>query len=270
MSKDLQLFDSLKADITVLVSPTLKLAIKDETSAQSGVEARKQLKALLKLVDDKRRSLVDPMNDEVKRINAYVKSILGPLENADGHVKRELDAYAMEQEKIRQEGIRKARQEAQRIEREAQEKLAVEQAFLLARQQEEASAHVDAEDLFGASEDDEETKRTAREFEEKKAREHAEFEARAERERMERLIALQQKEFDANQVQVKNTRKDFKCELLDVSLVPKEFLIITLNEKAVLAAARAGVKEIAGVRIWQQVSVAIGSTTRVPGVKALT
>lgn len=267
MSSDLQRFDDLKASITVFVSPTLQLKVSDAASSATGIDVAKQIRGFLKEVDERRRELVDPLNQQVKNINEYVKSLTAPLERADQHVKGELNLYAAQQEKIRQEELRRAREEAARLEAEAQSKLAAERAALQAKQMEEAKAHSEAESLFGADLDDHLEHAAAGDkavLEAQLAREAAALEAVAERERMARIVALKQKEFDANQEQIKNTRKTFKCEMLDQALVPKEFLVVTLNEKAVLAAARSGVKEIAGVRIWQEVSVAIGTHTAAP------
>lgn len=265
--KDLELFDELKANITLFVAPTLEIAIRDVQTGQSAIDAQKQIREFMRRVDEQRRELTDPMKDRIKVIDAYVKSILAPLETAARHVQHEIDTYAERQESIRQAELRKAREEAERKEREAREKAAAERAELEARQREEAEARSAMDELFGDGEDDLAAARAKQEFEEKQARERAEQEAKEERESMVRTVELKQKEYDANLDQIKNARKNPKCEMLDEKLVPREFLVVTLNTAAVLASARAGVKEIPGVRIWWETKVAIGRNTYIPNAK---
>lgn len=261
MSKDLAQFDSLKADITLFVAPVTGLKVTDFKSGADAIEAGKQIKSLMKQVEDKRKGLVGPLNDQVKMINDYAKNIRDPLERAEAHVKVELNRFAQEQEKIRQEELRRAEEDRLAQERKAEEerqRIAAEieakkQAQLdnLRESQDEASA------LFGSSglpnEDQE------RAVEEAAEREKVEAEAVLEREAVIRNAQAKATEWDVNQNRIKNTAKRWKVEVVDISLVPKEFLIITLNEKMALAAARGGNKNIPGLKFSQEVSVSIGS-----------
>jgi hypothetical protein len=261
MTQELAQFDELKATITQFVAPTLAIKVNDVQSSQQAIDVAKEIKGYIALVDKKRRELVDPLNRQVKMINEYVKTIVGPLDDAENHVKEQLNNYARELEIVRQEALRKAELERKEAERKLAEERAKAEEELRAKQAFEAEQRKEAESLFGTDEDNSASEEEARMQAE---RERLELEAKYDREKMSSLIDYKQKEYDAGQDQIKNARRPWKCEVTDISKVPREFLIVTLNEKAVLAAARGGVKEIPGVRMWQDVQVAIGAKTYMP------
>jgi hypothetical protein len=245
MSTEIQQFEELRTELTQLVAPTLAIKVSNTGTSATAIEAAKQVKTLQKRIEAKRKDLVGPLNDRVKLINEYAKSIMAPLEQAESHLKRELVSFELEQEKIRLEEMRKAEDERRRIEAELQAKHDAEQAALVDDAQ--------VADVFGA--DDNEPSVGARALDLEIAQQEEIARAR---------MAAKQREYDAKSIGIKNARKTWKCEATDISKVPKEFLIITLNSAAVLAAARAGVTEIAGVRLWQETSIAIGANTYVP------
>lgn len=227
-SQDLLKFNELKAEITALVAPTKQLLVKDFQTCSNAVEAGKSVKDLIKKVEAARKDLVGPLNDEVKEINAYAKQISEPLLASEEHLKHQIVTFEIEQQKIRQA-------ELKRLEEERIKKLAEIEAQ--AQEQNEVSS------LFGS--------------EPTSIEEIAQAITVAEAQHQEAA-------WDIANNRVKNTRKTWKCEVLDISKVPKEFLIVTLNEAAVLASARAGVKEISGVKMWQETGIAFGSKTYVP------
>lgn len=235
-------FDELQAEISALVAPTHKIQVIDFKSAQDATVAAKQVKALLLRIERKRDELVRPLNTRVREINAYAKSIEAPLLQSERHIKAQLVAFEVEQEEKRQ-------QEQRRIENER----AQAEALLRIKQEQERQAVADpaaADDWFGGGEDVEQQRLA---LEEKHAQEQAKLRAET-----------QAKVWDSEQRGVKNARKTWRCELVDMSLVPDQYKIVTLNEKAILAMARAGVTAIPGVKLWQETTVAIGANTYVP------
>lgn len=248
MKIELTQFNELKSELDTLVKPTLSIKVTDFPSSASAIEAAKSVKALQKRIEAKRKELVGPLNDQVKRINDFVKDIMAPLDTAESHLKRQLTDFEVEQEKLR-DAERKAA-EAERVKREA---------ALAARQEEERAAMAEklaetseVEDLFGADEGVPDA-----------AMEAAALEARQAEERARIAQQAKDREYDIKSRGVANTRKIWKCDVEDLDLVPKEFLIVTLNQAAVIAAARAGVTKIPGVKIWQETSIAIGANTSV-------
>lgn len=263
MSQELKQFDSLAADITLFVAPTLGITVTDDASGEKAIETVKAIKEYTNRVEATRTSLVGPLNKTVKTINDYAKQIAEPLARADAHIRTQLNAYAAKKEAERQKALReaeekrRAEEEAARLERQRAE------AELQAKLEAEAQAHVDAVTLFGAEGGDVETANA--ELNERLEREAAEKQAELDREAALLKAKHEQERFDANQKAIKGTRKTLCVRVLDLSLVPKEFLIVQLNEKAALAAGKAGVK-IPGLEFFEEVSVAIGATTRIPRI----
>lgn len=250
MKTELAQFDALKSELTTLVSPTLTIAVTDNLSSAKAIDAGKQVKALQKRIETKRKELVQPLNDRVKEINEYAKTIMTPLEQAEAHIKRQLSAYEIEQEKIRWENLRRAEEERRRVETELRAKHDAEQAAII--------DEAEVADLFGAGSDEPSVDERA-----------AEVERRQEQERARLAQEAKAREYEIKQANgVKNARKVWKCEAVDLSIVPKEFLIVQLNTAAVLAAARGGATSIPGVRLWQDTQIALGANTYVPALAA--
>lgn len=261
---ELKLFDQLAADITLFVAPTKALTVRDPESSQQAIDVAKDIKLYMNRVEEKRKELVGPLNERVKTINAYCKQITAPLIDADGHVRGQLNAFAAEQEKIRR--AEEARIEAERMEAErlAQAERQRIEDELRAKLEAESEAQAAAVNLFGTEDGD--LEKVQAEIVAKQDRAWAEKQAELDREAAGRAQEFKQRQWDADQNQIKNTRSILRVRIVDVNLIPKEFLIITPNEKALIAAGKAGVK-ISGVEFFEDISVAIGSKTRMPGVR---
>lgn len=233
MNNELVKFNELKSEITSVVAPVLKVSVTDATSSQGAITAALTIKEMAKRVDDLRRELVDPLNAQVKKINAYAKDISVPLDKAEAHLRSELNKFAQEQEKVRREAQRKL--DEQRIQMQEE---------LKQRQAEEAVRLATGSSIFGGV--------NTAEIEEKHRVETAV-------QRHELAAAA----FDVQNLNIKNTRKTWTVNVVDITKVPKEFLIIEVNEKAALAAHKAGVN-LPGLEFVETISVNIGSKTRVP------
>lgn len=269
MSQDLEKFDSLKADVSIFVGPIKSLKVSDFKSSADAIEAGKQIKALMKQVEDKRKELVGPLNERVKLVNSYVKDMVSPLESAESHIRAELNRFAEAQEKIKQEELRRAEDVRREQERKAEEERLRIQSEQEAKRQSDlrelAAAEAAAKEMFGDCGDAAEQVEQARaEIEERNERERLENEARLDREAAIRNAQASATTYDINQNQIKNARKNWKVEIVDIDLVPKEFVIKTLNSAMALASARAGNTNIPGLRFTQEMSVSLGSKTYVP------
>lgn len=227
-NQDIKPFYGLKSEVTALVAPTKSIKVSDLKTCQDAVGAGLQVRDLIKKIEKTRKDLVGPLNDRVKEVNSYARDISEPLLASENYLKQEIVAFEVKQAEIRNAEIR-------RLEEERQAKLA--------ELEKETEVDQEVANLFGT-----------------------EAPAQEKVEQAQAIIEAEHREasWDINNARVKNTRKTWKCEATDLSKVPKEFLIVTLNEAAVLAAARAGVTEIAGVRIWQETGIAFGSKTYVP------
>lgn len=258
---ELKVFDALVADITLLVAPVKSLTVTDEASCQTAIEVAQDVKAYLKRIEDKRKEMVAPLNEKVKAINEYCKSIAMPLAEADTRARAQINAFAAEQEIIKRREA--ARIEAERVEAERLaevERQKVEDA-LRTKLEAEAENQAEAMNLFGAEDGDMEKVNAdiVAQQDAEWAAKQAELNAQA----AIRANEFKQRQFDAAQVQAKGTRVKVKVRILDISLIPKEFLIITVNEKALEAVGKTGVS-IPGVEFYEDISVAIGARTRMP------
>ena len=134
------------------------------------------------------------------------------------------------------------------------------------KEEADAHAHVEAATLFGAG-DQTTIEEHNRALDERQQREWAESQAKLDREVMLRTVDYKQKEYDANLHQIKNTRRTLKVRVADMSMVPKEFLIITLNEEMAVAAGKAGQK-IPGLEFYEDIRVNIGRNTYAPRIRS--
>lgn len=271
MNNDLVKFDELVSDLTVFVSPIKDLVVTDKTSCDKANLTLKELKFWEKKIEEKRKEMVGPLNDQVKRINEYAKTVTAPLATPESHLKAQLMAY----ERL----LEKEREEQRRIEREAQakreaearaviDKQQAEARALIAKQQAEAAeaarqAQEDAEALAMFAEPDESEQIKAKAEQEAKEI-AAKAEAETARIQAEAHMQAQKTEFEAKQAHW-DVSKDIKAnkvigatrrwtfEVLDESLLPREFLIA--DEKKIRTAMHAGAREIPGVRIFQELSI---------------
>jgi hypothetical protein len=266
MSTELKQFDALTADITQLVSPTLRITVTDDASSQQAIEAVKAVKNLSKLVDEKRTELVGPLNQKVKAVNEYAKQVTEPLAKADAHLRTQINAYAAKKEEQRREEMRRIEEararaeEAARLERERAEQELAKQ--LQAKEED----HAEAISLFGAEGGDVDASNAAVQAETDRI--WAEKQAELARQDAERKLEYQQAVFDSRQSSIKNTKTTMKVRVVDINLVPREFLILEVNTKAAVAAGKAGAK-IPGLEFYEEVSVSIGATTRIPSQRRL-
>ncbi len=236
MTQEVSAFDQLKADIAQAAAPLAEIRVTDMATAQIAINAGLQVKDYIKKVEKVRKALTDPLLQRQRDIKAYADGIVAPLVEAEARIKRQLADFEIAQEKVRREAQRIADEERRRKESE-----------LAARQEQERIEQEKAIALFGGSEEE----HTA--MEEKQIAEQADLKNEVDH----RAHAIAQQG-------VKNVRKIWKCELVDIDLVPKEFVIRTLNDKAILALAREGMVEIPGVKLWQETSVALGRNTYIP------
>jgi DNA polymerase III alpha subunit (gram-positive type) len=250
MTNDMIVFAQLKADITAYVAPTKAMKVTDFKSSQSVIDATKSLIAYKKQVETTRKTLVDPFNARVKAINAYAKEISEPLEQAESYLRQQLIAFETEMEKQRQAEQRRMEDERRAREQEEMEKAAA----ALAAIEEKSDLSQEADSVFGGDPESQAVVEAEKET----------MIAQIEVDRKVREGEYKSQVWELNQNKIKNSSKVWKCELIDINLVPKEFLIRELNEAAVKAAARGGVTEIPGVRVYQETSLRICSKTYVP------
>ena len=86
--------EKIKHDADIILSKLESvMSITDAEGEARASEFMLQIQRRYKLVDDKRKQYVQPLNDQVKVINNDFKMILGPLDEALKHVKTALSAW---------------------------------------------------------------------------------------------------------------------------------------------------------------------------------
>ena len=232
MANEMARFDALKADIVLFVEPCKDITVADESGCDAALEAARNIKSWAKKVEDRRKELVGPLNEQVKQVNNYAKQLVAPLLEAETHIKKQLGKWneVLEaRQKVEWEAAEKARKEkeailAQRLERERQEREAL------------AEFESDVEIKKG------------------------EIVAQADQERSAELI---QAEHDStlesiSSMKVSGSRKVWKFEIVAEAEIPREYM--AADEVAIRRAIMAGQREIPGVRIYQESQIAIGGS----------
>lgn len=228
---DLAKWDKKKAEISIFVEPIKQLIVVDKGSLDIAMEVGRNIKLLLKSIEDDRVAYVKPINDHVKTINDYAKDLKAPLEQAESHIKGHLRAYEIELDKKRRAEM-----------------------DLIAKQQKEAAEAAIAKLRLQKAEQ-ERLARFQDEPEQKMA--HETLKANAERMEKEILADSQTKTNAVMENKVAGSKKVWKFEVTDANQVPRQFLVV--EEKIIRAAVNIGTREIPGVRIYEDVQISLGS-----------
>ena len=103
----------LQNHASALLAQAHDLSIVDRASAERATDCVKLIKTLIKKADEERKTWVEPLNNQVSRINAEFKAITEPLKKAEDAVKAKLIRFQQEEEaKARAEAQRKMEEEA--------------------------------------------------------------------------------------------------------------------------------------------------------------
>lgn len=203
-----------------------------ETAAVDALAIAQRIKRHL---ESARKELVGPLNAKVKEINDGFKGLAAPVEAAESRIKSLiLDWRRREDARIRAEQARIARENAER------ERLAREEQERLAR---EAAERTRAEaDAAGFTADE--------------AQELAQLEAAEVPENRPLLEVAPPPVATTTRATLGSVtaRMVWKFEVISASDVPRAYLVV--DETAIRRAVGAGVREIPGVRIYQEEQLA--------------
>ena len=190
------------------------IVIKDAEQLNAAADILAAIKKQKKLIDDKRTSLVKPFNDAVKNLNAEFKPRITKAETLQRALEKAIREYHQEQARIAAE--KKAAQEAEerRLEEEKQKKLA------------EAVAKDDDKALAEA----------------------------AAAEEQQAVLAKQEVKEPEKKVETANTNTNlidnWKYQVVDEKAVPEH--LKSVDDKKVKAAIKAGLREMTGLRIYNE------------------
>lgn len=229
---ELQSFDKLKSDVTLFVEPVFTIQVKDHESMKSALEVARSVKSYSKQVEEKRKELVGPLNDRVKTINEYAKKIAEPLLKAEDHLKKTLRSYELVLEQVKQQELKRLEEEKKRKQDELEARLKAEK---------EQQQKDDLSDFFK-----QENQKKVEEIQKK-------VEEDRQRYQLEKEIKQEQKQVE--QMGVSGARKVWTFKVVDLSKIPREFL--SLDETRVRQAIKSGSREIQGIEIYQETTIAV-------------
>ena len=247
---------ALEAAATALVLSMAKtwpkiVGVQGYTSAGNEL---KGIKGRLKKLEEMREDLVRPVLEAQRRINEFFREPKAQLLEAEAAIKSALGDYQLEQERIQGEAQRVAN-EAARKEREHMQAIAAkaEQAARERRIADEAKARVLEE--AGKSEKAAAAREAADEREQERLTHAAALKLAADT--MPAAVVVHQ---EAPKVVGVSSREDWKYEIQDERLIPREYLMV--NEKAIGGVVRSlkAQTNIPGVRVYVFRTIASRST----------
>jgi hypothetical protein len=224
IQKDFAEISPIIASINVTDQDSLDLATKYAWEAQKRI----------KRIEDLRSQFKKPVLDFWKMIDTWAKNLSAPYEQAMNHLKWKMKTYHLEQDRIAKEAQDRLRKE-QEDQRIAQSKKDQEEKDKMSEAQKSAtpdqSQDLSAIDLImGTAES---TTPVAQ------------------------AIEVKHDSKSKTESGSSFTRKTWKFELTDISQVPRDFLC--LHDWRVREAIKDGTREIAGIRIYEDIDVSIRS-----------
>ena len=226
---DLRKFNQAEEQVTKGIAALVKIeVVNDEDDLEKAMTVLKGAKSVENLIEKKRKEITQPVNAEIKKVNAYAKGLVSSLPTEVSRVKKEVVSYQQRQREI-EEANRIA--EAKRVADE--EKHRQEGLDEIARQKAETESISDflsPEEL------------------EKRNNDIAELELETPKEEIITPIEI-------IETKVKGIRKTWKHEVTDSKLVPRKYLEVI--DKLIRDDIKLGLRDIPGVRIFEEESLAI-------------
>jgi hypothetical protein len=211
-----------RARAEAILTDAKELQVVDEDTKVQAVEALSGVARVKREADAKRDDLVRPLNDRVRIINSVFRLVLAPVLEADGLLRG----------KVRDHDREVARRAAEAAAEVEAAKVRAEALLTEAAKADAAGETVAADQLFNRAVEAEKTAKTT---------------AAAAPAPPSRVVRT-----DLGTV---STRKRWTFEVTDKATVPLEYLVV--DDVAVRKKIADGVREIPGLRIYQEESLAV-------------
>jgi hypothetical protein len=267
--------EEIERQVPALVDQAAAIVVRDQDTLTSANDFSIAVKRLRREIEETFDPIIESAHRAHKVALGKKKKHLDPVDAAERMVKGKIGAYLTEQERIRKEAERRAweaeqekiraQQEALRKEQEAQRK-AEEQRRAIEEKARREAQEADAKAARARSEEgrrraQEEADRIRRETAERLAADKAK--AEAEQARIREEAARKQAELEAAvpapvaRVETKgiSTREDWDFEILDVNVIPREFLTIDESKLRRYAKAMKVDAIVPGVRFFSKTIV---------------
>jgi len=114
----------LKAKAEAALSAAQSFVVNSQQAYEAAGSDLKAIKARQKEVDEARKSITRPLDEEKKRITAFFEPAASFLNKAESILKSSMMAYASEQDRLRRVAEEAARKEQERLRKEAEKKAA--------------------------------------------------------------------------------------------------------------------------------------------------
>ena len=217
VANKIQLFSSIKEQITTLGTQCTALVISDDDSLESAKKLAKEAGKINTAIETKRKELTAPYLENKRKIDEFAKDITGTLEKSIKLLRKNILDFELEKEKQRQ-------LELQRIEEEKRKAEAIRQAEEEARQ------------------------KAIKEAEANNTPPPPVYVAPPSVPSIANL-RMDQREKELKADKSKSIRTVWKFEIIDANLLPREYLMP--DEKKIGTAMALGTREIPGVRIFE-------------------
>jgi septal ring factor EnvC (AmiA/AmiB activator) len=253
-------FDQYRAKVKEIEIDAKFLEVRDDETLKFAVELGGTAKRIAKAIEKKRKDTIQPPNDYVKAVNNFCKIFTDSLDLAESVTKRKISQYQAKIELDRREAERKMQEAARKFQEELQRK--VDEENRKAREEAALKAEEETRARLAREAEERKEKESKKAAEERRKREEAEIEAvRKKAEEEARAIEVKVPEVPMpimpERENITRTelgtsahqRKEWKHEVVNPDLVPREYL--TVDDKKIREAVKMGVREIPGVRIFE-------------------
>jgi len=236
--------EAINKDIDTFVLKTKTLVIKTKEQMTGATEYLANIVARKKRIEVIRISYTQPLNETLRNINADFKKASAPLEESEGIVKSKMIEYRrVESERI--EVKRKKEEEKQRKQDEIRRKKE--------RRQAEKEAKIAEKKLAKENLSKKKAADAQKIIDDEKQAKQDELDKQGEEFVPE--VDIKQENTVHSESGAARMRKVWKFEIENEKQIPKAYL--TVDEVKIRKAIKGGVREIAGVRIYEDEQVGI-------------
>lgn len=227
------------------------LVIKTEDAYKVAAERLKVIKGALAQIEDARTRITKPINDSLREVNAQAKVAAAPFLQDEVIVKNAMVRYSNEQDELRREEQRKANEAADK-ERRRLQAIADETAR---KAREEAEAKRRAAEEAAAAGRAEEAAKLAAQAQRIDDRAQAKVETFEDRAKAVVAPVAQQQ---APKIAGVTIPKVWVFDVVDESLIPREYLSVDLVKIRKVVQALKGSTNIPGVKVREDKRIAAG------------
>jgi len=216
-------FNEIKNEITEVANKCSNLIVNDNDNLKYAKELAKISKNIKTTIEEKRKELTAPLLTKQREYKKFADDLTAELDKATKQLREQILNYEQEQERKRQEEFKKIEAEKERLRQETIKKELEIQAANNILQDEEIAPEIATQFI-----------------EEKQAEIKKAEQEQIDLSRQELLLKTEKP----------SIRKIWDWELVDINSVPIYFL--QLNPTAIKQAMSEGIREIAGLRIYQK------------------